>query len=61
MWRDQALGEKWQAVRRLRRVVTGALEVDRRDKRIGSSLEAAPTVYVQDPAYVEVLNGLDLA
>jgi len=32
-------------------VVTGALEVERREKRIGSSLEAAPKVLINDPAY----------
>ena len=31
---------------KVRRVVTGALEIERREKRIGSSLEAAPKVYV---------------
>ena len=41
-WRDDALAERWSAVRRLRRVVTGALEVERAGKRIGSSLQARP-------------------
>ena len=36
-WHDAALGERWERVRQIRRVVTGALEVERRDKRIGSS------------------------
>ncbi len=60
-WRDPELAAKWRLVRRLRRVVTGALEVERREKRIGSSLEAAPRVYVEDPAYARALAGLDLA
>ena len=60
-WRDDALAEKWRQVRRLRRVVTGALEVERREKRIGSSLEAAPAVYVTKPGYIEAMNGIDLA
>ena len=41
-WRDDALAEKWRKLRNLRRVVTGALELERAAKRIGSSLEAAP-------------------
>jgi isoleucyl-tRNA synthetase len=45
-WRDEALAEKWATVRQVRRVVTGALEVERTNKVIGASLEAAPTVYV---------------
>ncbi len=49
-WRDTALAEKWAAVRRVRRVVTAALEVQRRDKVIGASLEAAPVVHIEDKA-----------
>ena len=45
-WHDPALGARWERIRRVRRVVTGALEVERREKRIGSSLEAAPQVFV---------------
>ena len=47
-WRDEALAEKWQKVRKARRVITGALEIERAGKRLGSSLEAAPVVYVSD-------------
>ena len=60
-WRDDDLAERWARVRTLRRVVTGALEVDRRDKRIGSSLQAHPVVHVDDDAYPQALDGLDLA
>ncbi len=42
-WRDQALAEKWRKVRQVRRAVTGALEIERKEGRIGSSLEAAPS------------------
>ena len=45
-WRNDALAAKWATVRTVRRVVTGALEVERTAKVIGASLEAAPTVYV---------------
>src|SRR5205823_3156316 len=48
VWRDDALAEKWRKVRSVRRVVTGALEIERAAKRIGSSLEAAPVVHVAD-------------
>ena len=45
-WRNEPLAAKWATVRRVRRVVTGALEVERRNKTIGASLEAAPVVHV---------------
>ena len=54
-WRDDALAEKWRKVRLVRRVVTGALEIERAGKRIGSSLEADPIVHVSDPKLAEAL------
>ncbi len=60
-WRDDELAQKWQKVRDLRSVVTGALEIERREKRIGSSLEAAPEVFVTDKSYVEAMADIDLA
>ncbi|MEL4377019.1 isoleucine--tRNA ligase [Brucella cytisi] len=60
-WRDDVLAEKWRKVRAVRRVVTGALELERADKRIGSSLEAAPLVYISDKSLTDSLEGLDFA
>jgi len=44
-WRNEALGARWAKLRELRRVVTGALELERAAKRIGSSLQAKPTIH----------------
>ncbi len=60
-WLDNELAAKWQLIRAVRRVVTGALEIERREKRIGSSLEAAPKVFIADARYVVALEGQDLA
>ncbi|HEY2135863.1 MAG TPA: isoleucine--tRNA ligase [Xanthobacteraceae bacterium] len=60
-WRDDALAEKWRQVRQVRRVVTGALELARADKKIGSSLEAAPVIHISDPALSAALDGVDMA
>ncbi len=60
-WRDDALAEKWRKVREVRRVITGALELERAAKRIGSSLEAAPLVYVADADLFGALVDIDLA
>src|SRR4029079_11400377 len=60
-WRDEVLAEKWRKVRNVRRVVTGAIEIERAGKRIGSSLEAAPIVYVSDPDLFGALVDIDLA
>ncbi|SHG67889.1 isoleucine--tRNA ligase [Bradyrhizobium erythrophlei] len=59
--RDDALAKKWETIRDVRRVVTGALEVERAAKRIGSSLEASPLVYVSDMKIFGTLFDIDLA
>ena len=59
-WADAALVQKWARIRTLRRVVTGALEVARRDKVIGASLEARPVLYVSDEKDAALFDGLDL-
>ncbi len=60
-WLDLPLAERWAKVRRVRRVVTAALEEKRREKVIGASLEAAPVVHVEDPATLEALRSVDFA
>jgi isoleucyl-tRNA synthetase len=58
-WLNEALGERWAELRDLRRVVTGALEVERAAKRLGSSLQSAVELFV--PAAVAArLADLDL-
>lgn len=60
-WRDDAEAVRWEQVERVTRVVTGALEVERREKRLGGALEAAPVVHLADPALLRAFNGLDPA
>jgi isoleucyl-tRNA synthetase len=60
-WLDPELAERWSKIRKVRRVVTGALELERAAKRLGSSLEAAPQVFVSDPDLLAALSGVDLA
>jgi isoleucyl-tRNA synthetase len=60
-FRDDALAAKWEIIRNVRRVVTGALEVERAAKRIGSSLEASPLVFVSDKKIFDTLFDVDLA
>jgi isoleucyl-tRNA synthetase len=60
-WRDDKLTEKWRKIRAVRRVVTGALEIERAQKRIGSSLEAHPIVHVSNAELYEAVVDCDLA
>ncbi len=59
-WLDPGVTAKWDAVFKLRKAVTEALEVERREKRIGSSLEAS--VSVSAPAdLLQAFDGEDAA
>ncbi|MBR0786586.1 isoleucine--tRNA ligase [Bradyrhizobium iriomotense] len=58
---DDKLAAKWEMIRDVRRVVTGALELERAAKNIGSSLEASPVIYVADRNVLMTLFDTDLA
>ncbi|HXW41773.1 MAG TPA: isoleucine--tRNA ligase [Xanthobacteraceae bacterium] len=60
-WRNDGLAEKWRKLRNVRRVVTGALEIERAAKRIGSSLEAHPLIYIADRDLFAAAADADLA
>ena len=60
-WLNPGLAAKWDGIRRARRVVTAALEVQRTAKVIGASLEAAPVVYVGDADLATALTSVDFA
>ena len=60
-WRNENLVTSWARIRTLRRVVTGALELARKDHVIGASLEAAPVLYVEDERDVALIDDHDFA
>ncbi|RJT41438.1 isoleucine--tRNA ligase [Mesorhizobium waimense] len=57
-WLDLELAAKWEKIRRIRRAVTAGLERERVEKRIGSSLQAHPTVHAaaDDLAVLETID-----
>ncbi|MBY0566272.1 MAG: isoleucine--tRNA ligase [Hyphomonadaceae bacterium] len=60
-WEDDFAGEEVARLREARSVVTGALEVARREKLIGSALEARPRVWVADEGLLASLQAIDFA
>ncbi|MEZ5778943.1 MAG: isoleucine--tRNA ligase [Paracoccaceae bacterium] len=60
-WLDEPLAQKWESIRRVRRVITAALEVQRTAKVIGASLEAAPVVHIEDAGVLKALQSVPLA
>jgi isoleucyl-tRNA synthetase len=60
-WLNIELFEKWEKIRSVRKVVTGAIELERKEKRIGSSLEAFPNIFISNDEYLEIFKNIDLA
>jgi isoleucyl-tRNA synthetase len=60
-WVNDDVAARWEKIFKVRRVVTGALEVERREKRIGSSLEASPEVFISDEALLKAFETEDAA
>jgi isoleucyl-tRNA synthetase len=65
-WKDADLAAKWAEIRGLRRVVTGAMEVARNEKKIGSSLQAHPRIFLSandglGQKVAQLLKGLDFS
>ncbi|MEO7222942.1 MAG: isoleucine--tRNA ligase [Devosia sp.] len=60
-WSDTALAAKWEDVKTVRGYITRELEIARREKRIGSSLEAAPKVTIRDAKLWDAASKVDLA
>jgi isoleucyl-tRNA synthetase len=60
-WRNDEEARRWSLVQTVTSVVTGALEVQRREKVLGAALEAAVTVRLADPTLLNAFDDLDPA
>jgi len=59
-WNDPAVAALWEELRNIRKVLTGALEVERAAKTIGSSLQAKLIIYVSE-GWSDLWSKLDWA
>ena len=59
-WLDDDLNKKWVDIRKIRRIINGALELARQDKIIGSSLDSEIKLYVQDNEYISLIESIDI-
>lgn len=59
-WQNNDLEDKWSKIKEMRSEVTAAIEPLRRDKTIGSSLQADVALSVPDQSYIDVVEGQDL-
>lgn len=59
-YKNDSLAEKWEKIRTYRSVMTGAIEVERAAKTIGSSLQAELSIYAT-PEIIALFDGQDIA
>ena len=60
IWKNDAIEEQGQLLQSIRKVINGAIEVERLAKTIGSSLEANLLVYTNDNEVYKKLNKIDI-
>ncbi len=60
-WNKPELDVKWNKIQEVRSIVTGAMEVKRAEKVIGSSLAASPKVYIYDKELEELIRSVNFA
>ena len=60
-WRDEGLAANWEAIRAVRTRVTEAIEPLRRDKVVGSSLEAKVSLTLAEDAAAEAIASVDFS
>ena len=60
-WINKELDLKWSNIKKIRKTITAALEIKRKEKEIGSSLEAGVKVYIDDNNLLRTIEDIDLA
>jgi isoleucyl-tRNA synthetase len=57
VWMDKSLADHWENLLAVREEVTRTLEKERKEKKIGSSLEASVTLYAKGESWSAALDG----
>ena len=60
-WLNSSINSKWLNIKKVRKVVTGAIEIERKNKEIGSSLEAFPSVFIKDKNLYNDIISIDFS
>ena len=59
-WKNQEMFSKWEHLKLIRKAVNGAIEIERKNKLLGSSLEASIEIYFKDKDGINKINVNDL-
>ena len=53
-WKRSELDSKWEVYKEIRKSINGAIEIERKNKKIGSSLEASIDLYLGNKEFKEI-------
>ena len=59
-WKNSEIFSKWEHLKLIRKAVNGAIEIERKNKLLGSSLEASVEIYFKDKNVINQININDL-
>ena len=59
-WKNSEIFSKWEHLKLIRKAVNGAIEIERKNKLLGSSLEASVEIYFKDKDGINKINVNDL-
>ena len=59
-WKNSEIFSKWEHLKLIRKAVNGAIEIERKNKLLGSSLEASVEIYFKDKVEINKINVNDL-
>ena len=59
-WNNKLIKQQWDKIKKIKKAVSTAVEKQRVQKTIKSSLEASPSIYFEDNVFRECIKGLNL-
>tara|TARA_B100000941_G_C28401696_1_gene498434 strand:- start:485 stop:973 length:489 start_codon:yes stop_codon:yes gene_type:complete len=60
IWNNINLLEKWENIKKIRKVINTAIEIARNEKKLGSSLEANVVLITKDKSILEFINNIEM-
>jgi len=59
-WNDVKLLEKWENIKKIRKIINTAIEIARNEKKLGSSLEANVVLITKEKSILETIKGIEM-
>ena len=60
IWNNINLLEKWENIKKIRKIINTAIEIARNDKKIGSSLEANVVLITKEKSILDAIESIEM-